>query len=157
MLTIPISPRGTIPPLLSVVVDILAVVALLLHIHSPTKEKSGDLVLTLVWLAMMNIHGVPVTLGSIPGPEVKGETEGGVASEPLDRYIFSFPPKYLVLINCGDAPRMSSKPRWRLIVHQVGSGQPPLDISKFPATYERSFFLIGFPCQKWALMACPLP
>lgn len=78
MLTIPISPRGTIPPLLSVVVDILAVVvavvALLLHIHSPTKEKSGDLVLTLVWLAMMNTHGVPVTLGSISGPEVKGET-----------------------------------------------------------------------------------
>ena len=26
-------------------------------------------------------------------------------------------------------------------------------ISKFPATYERSFFLTGFPYQKWALMA----
>ena len=61
-----------------------------------------------------------------PGGE-RGNTEGGISSEPFDRYIFRFPPKYLVLINCGDAPGMSSKPRRRLIVHQVGSGQPPLE------------------------------
>ena len=82
----------TIPPLLPVVIDILApvvaVVALLLYIRSSIKEKSRELQSTLAWVIMMTIHGVPVTLRSVPGQEVERGIEGRMVSQIIDECVF---------------------------------------------------------------------